>query len=383
MSRRSRLRALVLAVATWIAGPLAAEQPKRIVVLPVQDLTGVSAPREFVDQRVRERLTEWGFEVVEPDRVLEFLRAGRVRYTGGASERTLAGLRRDLGADGVVAGSIDLYVEEGFPRSGVTLRMIATNDARILGAGERALAGEESPGVLGLHEVFDPGVLLDRTVVEAVDLMVDDMHAPSRARGVWSHSNGQDRYRPKRTYRAAAYDEPRDRPARIAVVPFENPSGRADAGDVLSALFVTHLAGRGKFETVEPGEVRDRLLEGRIIQLEGLSLAQSDLLRELLDVDYAVTGRVLEYFEAGEGIEPRVSFAIWILDTRRREVVWSAYSANRGGDGVVWFDAGRAYSARALASAMAEAAAHDIAHGKPTRTGRRSPPPAEDEDRTP
>jgi hypothetical protein len=72
---------------------------------------------------------------------------------------------------------------------------------------------------------------------------------------------------------------------------------------------------------------------------------------------------VLDYADFLGSPIPQVTFAVWVLDLRRRVVVWSAYSANRGDDGVVFFDAGRVRSARALASGMVLAAGTRLSRG--------------------
>jgi hypothetical protein len=120
--------------------------------------------------------------------------------------------------------------------------------------------------------------------------------------------------------------------------------------------FVERLARLPGVEVVEPGVVRQTLLKTRMIQEGGLSLAQADVLRAMLDVDLVVAGRVAEYQDL-HGVlgAPLVEFAVQGIDAAKRQVVWTSFSYNRGDDGVFFFDSGRVYTAHALASKMAGA----------------------------
>ena len=155
----------------------------------------------------------------------------------------------------------------------------------------------------------------------------------------------------------------------MAVLPFENVLGRGEADRVIAGLFSTHLAGWDWFLVIEPGEVREALLRNRVIQESGLSLAQADVLRLVLQSDLVVTGEVLEYEDRGPEANPSVSLAVRVIDTTRRAVVWSCLSSHRGDDGVTAFGR-RIRTARALASEMVRAAARAFAR---EAAPRRSP----------
>jgi hypothetical protein len=351
-----------------------AERATRLAALPAVDSSGGIADRALFDATIALYARAAGFDVVPEDAVLAFLRDERLRFTGGVTSATLDALRAALDVDAVLVASIDLFEPGPPPRVAWNARIVAA-DGRIVWAGEHALSGDDHPGVLRLGEI----VVLD----ELVDLAVSDLLAPlarstltttvalAAAPSVWEHPRELRRQRPKRVFRDPGLDRAGNAPPRVAVLPFENQSGRPDAGDVVAGLFVTGLAGRPGLVLVEPGEVREALLRGRVIQEHGLSLAQGDALRELLDVDLVVTGRVLDYADFLGAPIPHVAFAVWVLDLRKRAVVWSAYSANRGDDGVVFFDVGRVRSARALASGMVLAAATNLSRGFAARTEAR------------
>ena len=139
-------------------------------------------------------------------------------------------------------------------------------------------------------------------------------------------------------------------PRRYAVMPFLNDTARKNAGDLVSLGFVAGLARAPGIEVLEPGVVREALLRTRLVQSDGISLPQAALLREILDVDVVVTGRVAEWEEsAGEGAgAPRVAFTARGIDTRRSQVVWTAFAGRRGDEGVFFFGAGRIRTANEL-----------------------------------
>ena len=376
--RTMRAARRAAALSLWLACAAAAaaegEAPGRLAVFPSVDLAWGKADRPAVDAALRRGLAAAGLDLLPESAVEEFLARHRLRYTGSVTGALRGRLAEELGAGAVFLVSIDSYESEPPPRIALNARIVSTADGSIRWAHEVALAGEERPGALGRGEIGSVDVLLERAVAR----LLEDL-APARASGaggaepVWPHEAGRREHRPKRVFRSAELDAPRERPARVAVLPFEDQSPNPDAGDVIAGLFVTHLAGRERFQVVPPGDVREAMLEGRVIQVEGLSLAQADFLRETLDADLAVTGRVLEYSDFGAGTVPRVTFSVWVLDLRRREVVWSGHSASRGYDGVVFFEAGRVRSARALAGGMVRAAADELASGKPMRASTKGP----------
>ena len=116
------------------------------------------------------------------------------------------------------------------------------------------------------------------------------------------------------------------------------------------------LTGRDEMRPLDPGTVRASLLEYRVVQDWGVSLAQTDALKIGLDADLVITGRVVHFSDGGAGSTPQVAFSLRVLDVAGRRAIWSCYGTNRGDDGVIAFDAGRYRSAHALARDMAEAA---------------------------
>ncbi len=366
-----RLPATILAALTLAAAPV--DQPTRLVALPLVDLAGGGADHAALDALLAEHLAALGFDLVPADAVLGLLRRQRMRYTGGVTPAARSSMRDELGADAVFVVSLDLFETGPPPHIALDARIVTTDSGRIAWTHDVALSGDDHPGVLGRGEVLEIERLAELCALRLLEPLAETDLARAAgvgaASGVWRTPPERKRHRPRRVFRDPELAAT-ERPLRVAVLPFDDRAVRPDAGDALAGLFATHLAGRAGLEVIEPGEVRDVLLRGRVIQEQGLSLAQADVLREMLDADLAVTGRLLDYADFAGAPVPKVAFSVWVLDVRKRTVVWSAYSANRGDDGVVFFRAGRVASARALASSMVQSAAAELARGLAAPEGR-------------
>jgi hypothetical protein len=185
---------------------------------------------------------------------------------------SLAALSSEVGAGAVLFCSAEHWEDGPPPRVALSVRVVRAPDGMILGADELARAGEDHPGLFGLHEVGDPLVLMDQVLDVLAPSIVQALARQGDATA-WHHPRPKGTHRPRKVYRDPGLDRPRDAPLRVAVLPFENLSERPEADLVFPSLFTTHLAGRAGIHVLEPGEVREVLLDNRVIQEFGLSLA--------------------------------------------------------------------------------------------------------------
>lgn len=345
-------RQLLLGVACgFLALPSAAlEGP--VALLPLANLSGATAPLDRVEAVFGEAVSRTRLELLDPEVLESFMARHRVRWTGGLASDTARALREETAASAALVSSLDLYVETEPPAVALTARLVtAEPDPRILWMDSHAAAGDEAPGLLGLGLVSDAGVLLER----AASALAASLERAFLATEPPSMPTARGSHRPKRVYRApGGLASPQTAP-RIAVLPFLDRTGRRNAGDLVSLGLVRWLASRPQVRVIEPGVVRSALLGSMLIPGGGISLPQGDLLRALLGADLVVSGEVLDYQDrpGGGGGTPAVNFAVTVLDTARRQVVWSSISHATGDDGVFLFDRGKIRTAHALASAMA------------------------------
>ena len=114
----------------------------------------------------------------------------------------------------------------------------------------------------------------------------------------------------------------------VAVLPFENRSDRRDADEVIRGQFVAQLARSGAFEVLDPGVVRDELLQHRIVLEGGVSVDRAMTLLDLLGADLVVSGGVEVYAAPlGPREPPRAEFTAYVIDRETAELVWSSASS--------------------------------------------------------
>jgi TolB-like protein len=139
----------------------------------------------------------------------------------------------------------------------------------------------------------------------------------------------------------------------VAVIPFLNLSQRTNAGKILELHFVKRLFRNESVSIVEPGLVRQELLEHRVVMAAGPSLENAEALSndESLGVDLVLSGVVFDYQDAV--VIPKVDFSVTMIEKESRRVVWSSRSDGTGEDGVLFFDFGTVHTAHQLASELA------------------------------
>lgn len=335
----------------------------RVAILPVVNLSGDEAPLGAFQQWLIEELQGQGIPLLDDMALRAFMRRNRMRDMGGLSREMGRALREETGASAVLISSIDLYVESIPPRFAMTSRLVsAGDDPRILWMGSADRVGDEAPGFLALGEI-DNRIAVQRIVLDRiVGSLVRYLRTPSGGEGAMAGvERAREHHAPRSFYRAEGIVPPRSGRARVAVLPFANGSTARRAAEILTLHLIRHLVTAGAAEVVEPGIVRQALLQQRIIQEHGLSVPQADLVRQLLSADVALFGEVTEYRETGAGtVEPQVEFSVRAIDTAARQVVWSSDSYGEGNDHVFFFAAGRIPTAHRLADRMTAALVETI-----------------------
>ena len=369
-TRRAMMRRLLaIGVAVSAAGaaggpqsapraPSGAAPGGPVAMLPVENLSDAPAPLAQVHQALRARLLDRGVPLVDDGELEAFMRRHRLRHVGGLSRETGRALRSETGAGSALVTSLDLYSDADPPRFALTARLVASgDDVRILWMDSAAMAGDEAPGFLGLGRVGAADEARDLILERIAASLARHLGAPGARRGQGPGAGRPPgRLGPKSFYRSPAWSPAGPGPVTIAVMPFANESATRRAGEILTLQIVRALASAPGVEVVEPGVVRHELLQARLIQQEGLSVPQSDLLKALLDVDLVLFGAVTEYLEGGAaGADPVIDFSARAFDTGRRQVIWSSISHGRGNEGVFFFGLGRIATAHRLAAGMARA----------------------------
>jgi polysaccharide biosynthesis protein PelC len=143
---------------------------------------------------------------------------------------------------------------------------------------------------------------------------------------------------------------------KIAVMPFENLSGKEKAGAKLTEYFMTLMIPNRSFRTIPFGESSEILRRFRVRTASLMTDQQIDSIAVTLGIDYLLTGTVLEYDEFDNtylGKIPQVSFNTRLIECSTKKTVWVGVSNGSGDQGELLFGVGAVRSADELAKRMA------------------------------
>ncbi len=327
----------------------AAVKAPLIAVFPIENLTGSKAPVKEIRRLFIERLRSQGISPLGDEELERFMTHQRLRYIGGVNLETAQALRTETGVGAVLLTTLEHYDETFPPKIALISRLVSTGDSpAILWMDSVGLAGDDSPGILDLGLIEDPARLRDK----ALGILTASLGQSLSAKGEgFGPGGGKRKFRPKIFYHSLKI-----RPEKkyiVAVVPFFNRSERKNAGEVVDLHFVRELAGLENLQVIEPGVVREGLLNLRIVMDDGISLANAEALFSILNADLILTGSVLDYqdYRGVVGV-PKVDFSTIVIERENRQIIWSSSSHNQGNDGVFFFDRGRINTASAMASEM-------------------------------
>jgi hypothetical protein len=258
-------------------------------------------------------------------------------------------LKRNTASQAVLITILEHYNTVAPPKMALSARLVSAEDPlQILWATGVGLAGNEAPGLLELDLIEDPQILLNQALDRLTASLVSYL---SGAVDPVADLESNEKFRPDMSFLPFTLSPNRN--YTVAVVPFFNHSYRKHAGELLSLHFVRSLRNVANFILIEPGEVRQALLQSRVVMHDGISLSDAGALFNRLDVDLVLTGQVFDYEDyQGSGGVPRVGFSAEIIERHTREVVWLTRSHHVGDEGVYFFDWGKIHTAHVLAARM-------------------------------
>ncbi len=163
------------------------------------------------------------------------------------------------------------------------------------------------------------------------------------------------------TRQSAAETLPRG--SRIAVLPFDNLSGREKVGVKITDYFQTLLTGNERYAVIEYGNTLDVMRRLRVRSSAMITETQIDSLALALGINFIVTGTVLEFTEIDNnylGKVPQVSFNTKLIDCASHKTIWVGVSNGSGDNSELLFGIGAVRSADRLARSMASDAVGKI-----------------------
>ena len=150
---------------------------------------------------------------------------------------------------------------------------------------------------------------------------------------------------------------------KVAVLPFDNFSGKEQASGKITEYFQTLLTNSGYFKLTEFGDTFESLRRHRIRSSSLINSQQIDTLARELDIDYYLTGSVIEFNEMTNnylGKIPQVSFNARLIDCRTRKTVWTGVINDSGDRKEVLFGIGAVKSVDELTRQMVQEAVDKI-----------------------
>jgi TolB-like protein len=153
------------------------------------------------------------------------------------------------------------------------------------------------------------------------------------------------------------------RGARVAIMPFENLSGRENASEKMTEFLVLSLRRVNVLEMIELGQTYEQMRRHRVRSSTFLTGDQIDSLASSLKVDYIMTGTVLEYTETDNtylGKIPQVSVNLRLVSCATRKTVWAGASNARGDQSELLFGVGAIRTREELARQVIDKAVNQL-----------------------
>lgn len=326
-------------------------------VLPIDNLTGRSAPVDALRESIIMRLKAMGVPLLDDERLKQFMEAHRIRNTGGIDMLTAQAFRNELGVEAVLITNLGLYDQDIPPKISIFSRLVATDvPPYIIWIDGVSRAGDDSRGLFEIGLIEDHAELRER----ALDRLFHSIqgYLATNGEGKTYDSVGRFLGIRKKFEPRAIFSLPvlqKGKQYSIAVVPFTNKTARRNAGEMILLHFVNQLAKDGSFSVMEPGVVRERLINMRIISPDGLSLFDAGILFSSLDVDLVMIGKGFDYQDyTGSYGTPKAEFSVFLLERKSRRVIWSSSSYDMGDEYIYAFDWGKIYTAQLLVSGMSK-----------------------------
>ena len=321
----------------------------RVAVYPIDNMSGAFFQMKELRHSWLKKLKELGVDTVDDETLEATLERHRIRYISGVDSEAALALKEEAGADAVLITSLEYYNDIYPPKIALVSRLTSTGEnPGILWMESVGLAGDDSPGLLGLGLIGDFTTLQEMALQRLADSLVSKLNDDGQS---CSNMAEGAKYRPKQFYSAFPIDTTKK--TTIAVVPFYNDSNRKRVGEIMQTHFTRQLSCLTNVVPIEPGLVREKMLGIRMIMPEGVSIRDVDVLTYILEADFVLSGTVFDYQDPNGGAgTPKIDFSALMINRGERKVIMLSKSYNNGDDGVFFYDVGRENNANVMAGKM-------------------------------
>ncbi len=296
------------------SGTVNSELP-RMAIIPLANYTNSLKAHDQVTKLLRASLTEMGFDLVDNDSLRAGMRANRLRLVGEIDSAGAEQIALQTGAEILITGSLDLYLEQVNPEVSISLRAYDCRTHKMVWIECLSTTGEDQAGLFGIGRLTD----LEQLTNKAVKTVLKRM----------PRFSGQEQ---KPVRKPSKNDLRLIQQGRIAIVRFDNSTDVPNADAAVTNAMIQEAWQRG-YDVVEPGElsrIRTRLASDFQGGIGDSALA---ILRDEFNVAIVVTGMVTRFLpNRGASIEavPEIEFTIRSIDPADGEVR-SSLSLERDG----------------------------------------------------
>jgi TolB-like protein len=150
--------------------------------------------------------------------------------------------------------------------------------------------------------------------------------------------------------------------AVVAMLPFEDLSGRENVAEAFTRVFMAELVRTGTFPVIEQGVVEDAVDRLSIRSTGGMTSAEMHRLGDSLHVTHLLFGNVIEAGEvrSDEGGVPSVAATLRLVEIASGRVVWACHQSRTGEDRETVFQWGREHSQDKLIASLAVEMLEDL-----------------------
>jgi TolB-like protein len=292
-----------------------------IALLPFDNFSGNRDALLQIMPILKYRLKTKGYEIVDMERLNDFLCKRRVRSTGYVSNELALNIKKEFMAETILAGAVISFAAEKNPRFGIMARLIDASSGTILWADYASATGYDFTTILGFGRL--------KTVSSLIPKVMDRLFAS------FSTNHIHDKTAPS---------------YKIAVMPLQNNSRVGNAGIIVMYMFLTELLKNEMFEPVEYGDVRKLIVDSRIRSKGELEYKNIQALSKSLDTRGILVG-VVDLYSDGLDVSsaPSVSITARLLDGHNNKILWYNNFHLSGDNDIILLDWGRIRSVHRIA----------------------------------
>jgi TolB-like protein len=308
-----------------------------VAMLPLENLTDSNNVMQHIIPLMIDQLEKKGLTVLHGVRLENFICRERVRTTGYVTMDLARKIKNKFKARTILVGSLVSYSTDKNPSFGILSRLIDSSNGTILWADFAAATGEDFVTILGLGMISEIRNLVPRVVQR---LLTSFHTGKSRAGSPVAR--------------------------KVIVMPFRNISTFKNAGIITMYMFLNALVNNENYEPIEYGNVRNQIVNYKIMKKGELDHSNINALSRELDAWGILVGVVDRYSEGtGITVPPEVTVSARLLDGSESKILWYNSLESSGEEDIIALDWGRQRTVHQVAYKVVFKLAEELGHVTP------------------